>query len=273
MSALASAFDVALPTASAQLKGLPWLMHDWFYSTLAVGILFITSLELMLIGFVYVFFFLGLEEGSQTSGGTSTGTPSNSRRNESSGRIGQASRPANTHAKGSTSSSSTPIRHSPSGGHGSTATSTNHSTNSAHEDGLRRRPSAAGRTSGGATSRQHERPPPGVQAYQRGARYVVEEREPDAGSDIRGLHGAGGRQGAGEVLTGGVASSANVHDGLGTRGGRTEAVVVSDSSAGGARVVRVVGEENAEVLGGTEGGDRERVNDLTANRSDTDNQQ
>lgn len=250
MSALTSTFYLARPVASVQLKGLPWLMHDWFYSTLAVGILFITSLELMLIGFVYVFFFLGLEEGSHTSGGTSTGVPSNSLRNkDSSHRIGQASRPANAHASGSTSSSSTPF--------GSTATSTSHSTNSAHEGGVRRRPSAAGGTSGGAGSRQHERPPPGVQAYQRGARYVVEEREPDAGSDVSGLHAAGGREGAVEVLTGGAASSANVHGSLGTRAGRAEAVVVSDGNAGGARVVRVVGEESAEVLGGTEGGDRE----------------
>lgn len=248
-------------------------MHDWFYSTLTVGILFVTSLELMLIGFVYVFFFLGLEEGSHTCRETSTGTPPNSGgNNDSSRRIGQASRPANTQARGPTSSSSPTVRHSPSSSHGSVATSTSHSPNSSYGDGLRRRPSAAGGSSGGAGVRQHERPPPGVQAYQRGARYVVQGRESGAGSDVSGSHAAEGREGAIEVLTEGAASSTTVRGDFGTRGSRTDAAVVSDSSAGGARVVRVVG-EGVEVLRGTEIGDGERVHDLTANRSYTDNQQ
>lgn len=63
-----------------QLKGLPWLMHNWFYTTLVVGVLFIASLELMVFGFGYVIFFLG--DASQHSssathavhGGSNTNT-------------------------------------------------------------------------------------------------------------------------------------------------------------------------------------------------------
>ncbi|CAM9886876.1 unnamed protein product, partial [Ectocarpus fasciculatus] len=56
-----------------QLKGLPWLMHDFFYSTLAAGVLFIASLELMLFGFCYVFFFVSLEESNKNSKSSDTG--------------------------------------------------------------------------------------------------------------------------------------------------------------------------------------------------------
>lgn len=66
-------------------------MHDFFYATLAAGVLFIASLELMVVGFCYVFFFVSLEEpndknkngNSSDTGGAShrVGTVSASRRN------------------------------------------------------------------------------------------------------------------------------------------------------------------------------------------------
>ncbi|CAN0418083.1 unnamed protein product [Ectocarpus sp. 12 AP-2014] len=59
-----------------QLKGLPWLMHDFFYSTLAAGVLFIASLELMLFGFCYVFFFVSLEESDKNNKSSDTGVTS-----------------------------------------------------------------------------------------------------------------------------------------------------------------------------------------------------
>lgn len=42
-------------------------MHDWFYSTLAAGVLFIASVELMICGFCYVFFFISVEEETTTN--------------------------------------------------------------------------------------------------------------------------------------------------------------------------------------------------------------
>ncbi|CAM9249484.1 unnamed protein product [Ectocarpus sp. 4 AP-2014] len=59
-----------------QLNGLPWLMHDFFYSTLAAGVLFIASLELMLFGFCYVFFFVSLGESNKNDNSSDTGVTS-----------------------------------------------------------------------------------------------------------------------------------------------------------------------------------------------------
>ncbi|CAN0328533.1 unnamed protein product [Ectocarpus sp. 8 AP-2014] len=51
-------------------------MHDFFYSTLAAGVLFIASLELMLFGFCYVFFFVSLEESDKNDNSSDTGVTS-----------------------------------------------------------------------------------------------------------------------------------------------------------------------------------------------------
>lgn len=50
-------------------------MHDWFYTTLVAGVVFIASLELMLCGFCYLFFFMGLDEAGDHSAGSNTTVP------------------------------------------------------------------------------------------------------------------------------------------------------------------------------------------------------
>lgn len=245
-------------------------MHDWFYTTLAAGILFIVSLELMMIGFVYVFFFLSLAEGPQPGGGTSPGTPSSRRGNNAgSGNTGCAPRRTNASVKSPAStgggrsgapspSVTTSGRQSPSGGYGSSASSTSQSATSTPVGGtLRRRPSAAGGTRGSAGGRQPERPPIGMQSYQRGEPFVLPGSDENAGDDVSGVRGAGGA----------VVGSA---EGWEAWAEGADVVAARDSSAGGDGMVPVVGEESDEVLGVTEGGAGETVHDLTENMSISD---
>ncbi|CAM9574709.1 unnamed protein product, partial [Hapterophycus canaliculatus] len=81
-----------------ELQGLPWLMRDWFYSTLAAGVLFIASLELMFFGFCYVFFFLGLEDPANSSRGRENAQdPKDNGRN---GQIPEGTAAANSYRSG-----------------------------------------------------------------------------------------------------------------------------------------------------------------------------
>lgn len=147
-----------------QLKGLPWLMHDWFYSTLGAGILFIASLEVMLIGFTYVFFFMGLEDPQSASINDSNGSASTSTRYNSRSRasiragasrysdvtatMNRTSAGTVEGARDSTSTSSggyTYPNERLTGREGDTGGGTGSGTGSIHADGLRRRqPSGLG---------------------------------------------------------------------------------------------------------------------------------
>ncbi|CAM9802719.1 unnamed protein product [Choristocarpus tenellus] len=50
-----------------QLKGLPWLMHDWFYLSLLGGVALIVAVELTLCGFLHVFFFVNFDGSGHRS--------------------------------------------------------------------------------------------------------------------------------------------------------------------------------------------------------------
>lgn len=161
-----------------QLKGLPWLMHDWFYSTLCAGVLFIASLELMLLGFCYVFF-LGLEDERAATGARRGGHPIDG---------GRAAIRANAARHTNVSGSSSAVVS------GRTASPTGRSAPSSTAEGLRRRD--VGRVGNGSSSSPGREVasgggvlPPGVQAYQRGARFVVRDRDRDVGETSGGVSG------------------------------------------------------------------------------------
>eukprot|EP00903_Cladosiphon_okamuranus_P009638 g9171.t1 len=259
-----------------QLKGLPWLMQHWFYSTLTAGVLFIASVELMLFGFCYVFF-LSVEgtdknpgNTAQTNGSGSVGQTVSLAGVNSGG--GGTQRPAGvvrSYGAGGAGASSHTERlstvgtaggNSSSGSGGLPQTETAGTTAEGRgfvqqdDQGLRRRRTVsaatvaaaeatttpgtdsndAGRTTRGASSatessvtaaawaaikpspaaRTQPSPstlPPGVQAYQRGARYVV---QPGGGGGRTAARAyGGGSSGAG---TGGGGSGSGSGGGTGT---------------------------------------------------------
>lgn len=219
-------------------------MRDWFYSTLAAGVLFIASVELMLFGFCYIFFFLGLED------------PANRRKKMKDELKNGKKNDINRHGAGGTAANNSyqrgaatiiregGIRSSQeqtptdgSGGRRRAASAAAAAASAAQgggfrgEEGLRRRTGVGGSSIADSAARGpgvHPPPPghreeraessptswltaslpvqsssyasaattlpPGVQAYQRGARYVVQARDTDAGSG-RG-DGAGGEYGS-----------------------------------------------------------------------------
>ncbi|CAN0272046.1 unnamed protein product [Scytosiphon promiscuus] len=222
-----------------ELKGLPWLMRDWFYSTLAAGVLFIASLELMLFGFCYIFFFLGLEDPANSGkrreiqnrsgndntvqGAVGTATTNSYRRGAAaiirqSGDGGGPERQLSDAGDGLIASAGTATMAGGGGGE------------SRRDEGLRRRTRTGAATgsamaegpANGASSSTSWRTaslppqspsyspdgrqrvaspaatttlPSGVQAYQRGARYVVQESDPVG-------HVAGAGSGGGGVADG-----------------------------------------------------------------------
>lgn len=174
-------------------------MHDWFYSTLAAGVLFIASLELMLIGFCYVFFFLDLEGEHQAAPANRTVTNrtqtnktavarANAGRNTIVTRSPGASRASGAGGAASgASSEGSRVRvldAAAEGGAGSTFSDGGTTTSTrVYGDGLRRRlgvsnDSDGRREEGGVVESDYNRrpfslssTPPGVRAYQRGARH------------------------------------------------------------------------------------------------------
>lgn len=179
-------------------------MHDWFYSTLATGVLFIASLELMIIGFCYVFFFLGLEEESSTTASNRTS-------------ISRITAGARAHGRammtqgGATASYSAAPTVSASFNNGQLTTGRSRNatemarsgsgtwSTTVYDSGLRRRPAGSTRGSGGnlghAPTRQQQQPPPGVQAYQRGG-----------AQSLLAAEGVGGSAGVHVADAGGVSS-------------------------------------------------------------------
>lgn len=114
--------------------------------------MFITSLEIITVGFVYLFLFLGPEDDE---------TRSNEEQNRASIRPG-----AGRYSPANTTSSTTR-----SGGRDTVP----EVAGAAIPEGLRRRRGSGGRSDATVASQSQERPP-GVQAYQRGTKYVVSGR-------------------------------------------------------------------------------------------------
>lgn len=215
-------------------------MHDWFYSTLAVGVLFITSLELIFYGFYYVFF-LALDPDPDTSvrpGASSNAAGASSRSAGSRARTGlfattnvPVATPKTSRGRGG-SVSSQRGQYVPS----ATASSDRGSTGSgraaavAGEEALRRSYNAEGgswgtsefgrpfvdanRPATTAVSSESSSSRPGVQAYQRGARYVIEGRGLGQGNTS-----AAAAPAVGSAAT--VASVAGAATGAASDGGRT----------------------------------------------------
>lgn len=243
-------------------------MQHWFYSTLAAGVLFIASVELMLFGFCYVFFFLDVETTStakpgenngggravsMTQGGSSSGQrPAGGARSYGDGGAGGSSHTGRLSTGGGAGSSGISIgRSGRPQAETEAATATGRGFAEQGDEGLRRRRAAsasaaaaaattaaaesgdAGRARGASSassavtesaaawgarpSPARRQPssstiPPGVQAYQRGARYIVQPRgggvRPVDLANGRGPSGAGaGASGAGG---GGGGSGADV---------------------------------------------------------------
>eukprot|EP00752_Nemacystus_decipiens_P001725 g1668.t1 len=244
-----------------QLKGLPWLMQHWFYSTLAAGVLFIASVELMLFGFCYVFFFIGVEatntgEAQDGGGGQAVSLPQGG--NGGSRRLAGGARSyggagGTGVGGGGNRGGSRPLAET------AVPASAGRGVVQQDDEGLRRRRAASAATTAGTTpsadsgdtsrtrgvssasvppavwatespavwattttttpspspSRKQGAPstlPPGVQAYQRGARYVVQPRgsggRPIARPDVGGPSGVGVGAGPGDAGRGGSGSSA-----------------------------------------------------------------
>ena len=223
-------------------------MHDWFYSTFAAGVIFITSLEVILVGFLYFFFFLGEED----------------------------ERPPRSDGAQNRAATRGPTRRYTAGNLSSTSNATAAAMGgAANNEGLRRR---------GMTSSSSERQelPPGVQAYQRGARYVIRNRggdqTPTETSERSKDGGPKSSDQPGRVRTGegsqssAMASWAPLPGNLDRDGGREElerqsvknnsATVRSEGIVGGGwpSIVQsegdelqdsgIVGEKNADVAGG-----------------------
>lgn len=123
-------------------------MHDWFYSTFVAGVIFITSLEVITLGFVYLFLFLGPEDDE---------TRSNEEQNRAAIRAG-ASRYSTVNTASSTARSG---GRAPAPG----------VAGAASDEGLRRR--GSGVRSDPTVAPQSQDRPPGVQAYQRGTKYII----------------------------------------------------------------------------------------------------
>lgn len=176
-------------------------MHDWFYSTLALGVLFITSLELIFYGFYYVFF-LALDPDdtasrSDASGNTARGDSINIGSRGQRGRFSNTGR-ATAAREGSGSSqgghyvpSANIGDHGLARGAGATAIREetvrrrHNAGTGSWGTGLLRRPlvgeNSAVSTKGEAettwqSSSESPSVRPGLQEYQRGARYVIEGR-------------------------------------------------------------------------------------------------
>ena len=232
-----------------QLKGLPWLMHDWFYSTLALGVLFITSLELMFYGFYYVFF-LALDPDTETSGrpGASSNAPGASNRSAGSrartGRFAATSVPpvATTIISrgrwGSVSSQGGQYVPCATAGSDRGSTGSGGAAAAAGEETLRRSYNAEGgswgtsefgrpfvdanRSAATAVSSESSSSRPGVRAYQRGARYVIEGRGLGQDKTTAGAGaGAGATPAVGSAAAASVASVAGAGAAAASDGGRT----------------------------------------------------
>lgn len=126
-------------------------MHDWFYSTFVAGVIFITSLEIITVGFVYFFLFLGPEDDETQM------QQSNEEQNRAAIRAG-----ASRYSAASTTSSTARA------GGRATAPGVEGATS---DEGLRRRGSGVRSDPTGASQSQER--PRGVQAYQRGTKYVI----------------------------------------------------------------------------------------------------
>lgn len=296
-------------------------MHDWFYSTLALGVLFITSLELMFYGFYYVFF-LALDPDTDTSNrrGAWSSAPGTSTRSAGSragtGRLAATSVPdATTIISGARgrSGSAQGGQYVPSATVGSDRGSTGSGGVPAvvGEEALRRRHRAEGGSWGtsevgrpfvdasrpATTAVSSESSPssrPGIQAYQRGARYVIEGRgfgqnnttsaaaAADVGSASAGAAAAaagGGGDGASAVSGGGrtgsarapsmgklseeeehaaaMASWAALGGGVDVRGGSaSEGRGGGGGSVGGSTIPRAVGPGDEKSIEGSGSGDQ-----------------
>lgn len=232
-------------------------MRDWFYSTLASGVLFIASLELMLLGFVYVFFYLGLED-PVNSDKTKKAAKNRKDKNDDSRQGAAGTSTTNSYRRGTAfvvreGRDGSGVEHRPDeagdGRAGPAATAASvagEGEDFRGEDGLRRRTGAGAAAGSAIVDSTEDRAgvdapwreasstswlgssfpsqsssyspgemqppaasapaatlPPGVKAYQRGSRYVVEGRHPagneagasDGGSSTGGSNDAGGLSG------------------------------------------------------------------------------
>lgn len=179
-------------------------MHDWFYSTLAAGILFIASLEGMVLAFGYIFFVLGVEGDSSSTHATPSGggTGTDARAKRAKGTVAYASAPTVTRGvsshrspQGRGLSTSRPSGSSRSNTAAPEARDVAEDTRGARDTGLRRRRPAGlpvsaseGHTAGASASlpRSRQHPTAGVDPQDRG----VMVKLPPAASDSRIVAGA-----------------------------------------------------------------------------------